>query len=137
MLIEQSRSLGRVYILVDAMDRVDRNLAFRLLDALEALQNATGNVSIMVSSPEIRGYRSRLGLAREHTVCGDDREVSVYVRRRIARSSPSLMHTMVQEDEDLESEIQEIVKEKSDGMYVSQSFIRASADVLGSWWRSY
>jgi len=122
MLLEQARSFGRVYLFVDALDRIERRLAFGLLEALDDIRGGTENVSIMVSSPEILEYHRRLSLAREHEVCANDEEVSQFVRRRIAKSAPSMMYKMVQQDKNFESEIQETLKKRSDGMYVLQFF---------------
>jgi hypothetical protein len=53
MLVEQACIFERVYILIDALDRMDRKLVFGLLDALDDFQSSAKNVNIMVSSPEI------------------------------------------------------------------------------------
>jgi hypothetical protein len=120
MLIKQARSFERVYIFVDALDRVERKLVFGLLRALEYIQSIAENMSIMVSSPEILDYRNRLPHAKIHKVRANAKELALFVHRRIARSGPSMMYKMVQEDKELELEIQEIVEEKASRMCVSQ-----------------
>jgi hypothetical protein len=116
MLVEQARGFEHVHIFVDALDRMERKLVFRLLDALDDFQSVANNVSIMVSSPEISEYRQRLSLAREHEVQADQEELALFVRCRIESSAPSTMYKMVQRDSGLQSEIQDVVKDKSDGM---------------------
>jgi len=121
MLVEQARIFERVYIFVDALDRMDRKLVFSLLDILDDFQSSAKNVSIMVSSPEILEYRQRLSFAREHIVYADQEELARFVRYRIARSAHSTMYRMAREDKDLESTIQTTIEKKADGMCVRQS----------------
>jgi hypothetical protein len=118
MLVEQARIFERVYIFVDALDRMDRKLVFSLLDALDEFQSSAKNVSIMVSSPEILEYRQRLSFAREHNVYADQEELARFVRCRIARSAHSTMYRMALEDKELESNIQTTIEKKADGMSV-------------------
>lgn len=116
MLVEQARGSERVYIFVDALDRMESRLVFQLLTALNNFQDRAKNVSIIVSSPEISEYRQKLDRAREHEVCANEEEMALFVHHHIERSEDSIMYTMTREDKALESQIQAIVREKAGGM---------------------